>query len=321
LNLFNADTLGLYDSAARELREELRMPEVDVERLKRGEGLKMVGIINDDSTDVGRRHVAFVMRFDVSGHEYWNSPERGEKGITQLRWVSNDTSQAVWLWNFEYWSQLCLRQFASGLTLARPAYRLLRRVPLKPPHILCIIGPVGSGKTLATDVLREEFGYVEINTGRVMADLLEIPPVPKTSRAEFQDKAWHFIQAPDGPRKLALRLVEMANIADSPRILIDGLRQRATLDTLRELLRTCKVGVLFVQTPPDVAFSFYTQRRAQRASISDFLAARNAPVETEVEDLIKSADAVLYNWTGKPDYHRAIRLLMKELGTEEQSID
>ena len=56
--------------------------------------------------------------------------------------------------------------------------------------------------------------------------------------------------------------------------------------------------------------------RAQGASISEFLSARNAPVETEVDDLIKSADAVLYNWTGKLDYRRTIRLMMKDLGIE-----
>jgi predicted NUDIX family phosphoesterase/ABC-type cobalamin/Fe3+-siderophores transport system ATPase subunit len=321
LNLFNADTLGVYDSAARELTEELRMPEADIERLKNHEGLRMIGIINDDSTDVGRRHLAFVMRYDVSGDTYWDSPERGEKGITQLRWVSKNSPQTVWLWNFEYWSQLCLREFAAGLTLARPAYRLIRRASLKPPHVLCIIGPVGSGKTLATDVLREEFGYIEINTGRVMAELRDIPAVPETSRSEFQIKAWRFIQTPDGPKRLAMRLVEMANVADAPRILVDGLRQRATLDLIRHLLRPFRVGVMFVQTPPDVAYSFYTQRQAQGASIIDFLAARNAPVETEVGDLIKSADAVLYNWTGKPDYRRAIKLMMKNLGIEERSND
>lgn len=316
LNLFNADTLGVYDSAARELTEELQMPATDVERLKKGEGLKIIGVINDDSTGVGRRHIAFVMRYDVSGDGYWSNPVRGEKGITQLQWISEDSTKTVWLWNFEYWSQLCLRQFASGLTLTRPTYRLIRRAPLKPPHILCIIGPVGSGKTAATDVLRGEFGYVEINTGKVMAELLGVPPVPETSRSEFQIQAWRFIQTSDGPSRLASRIIEMANSEDAPRVLVDGIRQRATLALIRDLWHPRRVGIMFVQTPPDVAFSFYTQRRAQGASISEFLSARNAPVETEVDDLIKSADAVLYNWTGKLDYRRTIRLMMKDLGIE-----
>jgi hypothetical protein len=77
---------------------------------------------------------------------------------------------------------------------------------------------------------------------------------------------------------------------------------------------------VFVQTPPDLAYLFYTQRGKQSASIDEFLAARVAQVEKEVDDLIETADAVLYNWTGKLDYRRAIRLMMQDLNIEE-SID
>lgn len=316
LNLFTVGTLGIYECAARELNEELRLPETDRQRLKDGNGLSIIGIINDDSTDVGRRHLAFVMRYDVSSDPYWKNPERGEKGITQLQWVSEKSPKTVWLWNFEYWSQLCLRQFASGLTVARPAYRLIRRASMKPPHVLCILGPVGSGKTLATDVLKENFGYVEINTGMVMGELLGVPPVPKTPRAEFQSLAWTFISAPEGPTRLAKRLVDLVTNQDSPRILVDGIRQRATLEIFKKLCHPRKVGVIFVQTPPDLSYLFYTQRLAQGASISQFLAARGAPVEAEVEDLIEDADAVLYNWTGKLVYRKAIHTMMRDLGIE-----
>ena len=147
-----------------------------------------------------------MLKYEVTEDPYWDRPERGEKGITQLRWVSEDTSPLL-LWNFEYWSQLCLRAFASGLTVARPAFRIIRKPPLRPPHILCVLGPVGSGKTMATAILKEEFGYVELNTGKVVAELLGIPPVSETPRAEFQEKAWQFINSQDGPGSLAIRLV------------------------------------------------------------------------------------------------------------------
>jgi len=219
LDLFNTDTLGIFECASRELTEELAMPAVDKQRLLRREGLELIGIINDDSSDVGRRHLAFVMRYDVSSDPWWNHPERGEKAITQLRWISAQDPRRIWLWNFEYWSQLCLREFTPRLVLARPAYRLLRRVPLKPPHLLCVIGPVGSGKTLATEVLRTEFAYEEINTGQVVAELMRVPPVPRTPRSEFQALAWEFISQPDGPERLASRLLEIAQKKNAPRIL------------------------------------------------------------------------------------------------------
>jgi predicted NUDIX family phosphoesterase/dephospho-CoA kinase len=317
LDLFNLETMGIFECASRELMEELSLPDADIKRLKRHEGLKIIGIINDDSSDVGRRHLAFVMQYEASQDEKWNQPVRGEKAITQLRWISAREPGLGSLWNFEYWSQLCLREFTPSLIDIRPAYRLLRRLPLKPPHILLVLGPVGSGKTLATAVLKHEFGYEEINTGEVVAQLLGVPPVPKTPRNQFQLLAWEFIRNPAGPQRLAHRVLEIASTLKSPRILIDGLRQRATVDTLKSIAGDRKIGVIFVQTPPDQAFSFYSRRIAQGASMSDFLAIRNADVEQEVETLISTADAVLYNWTGKPQYSETIKALMSEIGTSE----
>jgi predicted NUDIX family phosphoesterase len=319
LDLFNIETKGIYECASRELMEDLRLPWADLQRIKRHEGIEIVGIINDDSSDVGRRHLAFVMRYEVSQDPSWDRPERGEKAITQLRWISAKEPGKVWLWNFEYWSQLCLRQFAPQLTHIRPAYRLLRRSPLKPPHILLVIGPVGSGKTLATEVLKGEFGYVEINTGEVVAQLLGVPGVSKTPRREFQEKAWKFISTASGPECLATRLMEIVRDHSEPRILIDGLRQRATLNHLKKLVSDRRVGIIFVQTPADQAFSFYASRIAQGASMSDFLAVCNAQVESEVASLISTADAVLYNWTGRLQYRETINALMTDLGISQVS--
>jgi hypothetical protein len=47
--------------------------------------------------------------------------------------------------------------------------------------------------------------------------------------------------------------------------------------------------------------------------IHDFLKLCDAPVESDVKKLISEADAVLYNWTGKLKYERAVRKLMREL--------
>jgi predicted NUDIX family phosphoesterase len=317
LDLFNVDSLGILECASRELMEELKLPPADIERLRHREGLEVIGIINDDSSDVGRRHLAFVMRYEVSPDPKWNQPERGEKAITQLRWMSLQDPGRVWLWTFEYWSQLCLREFAPRLVLVGPAYRLLRRMPLRPPHILCVIGPVGSGKTLATEVLKDDFGYDEINTGAVVAQILGIPPVPQTPRASFQEAAWNFISESSGPERLARRLLEIGHEKNTPRILIDGLRQRATLENLRKLAGDTKIGIVFVHTPADLAFSFYADRIAQGASMNEFLSVRNAPVESEVEGLIAIADAVLYNWTGRLQYRETIQELMLELGIRE----
>ena len=313
-DLFNLDTMGILECASRELMEELQLPSPDIKRLRDQNGLDVIGIINDDSTDVGRRHLAFVMKYAVSTDSYWEYPQRGEKSITQLRWISAKDSERLSFWDFEYWSQLCLREFAPKLVRARSAFRLIRRTPLKPPHVLCVIGPVGSGKTIATDILKSDFGYKEVNSGRVLAGILRIPPVPKTSRLDFQHRAWEFISKSTGPEKLGTELARIVNAMDSDRIVLDGIRQEATLECLKTMCYNLKIGIVFVQTPADLAFNFFFERTAKGATMSEFLTTREAAVEQEIESFIAKADVVLYNWQGTSQYQETIRAMMEELG-------
>jgi predicted NUDIX family phosphoesterase/adenylate kinase family enzyme len=310
--LFSESPLGLADSAIRELSEELRLPDADVQRLKEGEGLEIIGALNDDSSPVGRRHLAFVMQYEVSDDPAWQKPERGEKSITQLQWLGDTTSRPQ-LSRFEYWSQLCLREFAAKLSSAQAAFLIRQRARMKPPHLLCVVGEVGSGKSEATRVLTSEFGYREINSGRILADLMGIRPIPKTRREEFQRRAEKFINKTNGPQRLAKRLWSEAEKIDSDRILIDGLRHKSTLAELRSAANR-RVGVIFVETPHDVAFSFYRSRFARGCSIEEFVRVREAAVEREVRSLIDEADVVLYNWRGRIEYRAAIRTLMRDLG-------
>ena len=69
-----------------------------------------MGILNDDSSEVGRKHFAFVFRYHVKDSPTWNNPIRGEKAITQLRWLDMDPPKFS-IRGFEYWSQLCLRTY------------------------------------------------------------------------------------------------------------------------------------------------------------------------------------------------------------------
>ncbi len=61
--LFSDDDVGLHEAAARELGEELKLPIIDRERLIRREGLDLIGFLNDDSSDVGRRHFAALFTY------------------------------------------------------------------------------------------------------------------------------------------------------------------------------------------------------------------------------------------------------------------
>ena len=161
-------------------------------------------------------------------------------------------------------------------------------------------------------------GYQEVNSGEVLASILKIPPVPETPRLDFQHRAWKFISKTSGPEGLAREIARIINTMDSDRIIVDGLRQKTTLECLKTMCNDRRIGIIFVQTPADLAFKFFVERIAQGATMSEFLATRDAAVEQEVDSLISEADAVLYNWTGTLQYRETIRAMMVQLGASRE---
>jgi hypothetical protein len=112
---------------------------------------------------------------------------------------------------------------------------------------ICMSG--SSGKSSATKYLTRNFGYVEVNSGRVLAKLLGLPPVPETSRPIFQEAAWRFIQDADGPARSAHALLRATSRSGADRVVIDGVRQLSTLRTLKAMAQV-PVAVLFVHAAP-----------------------------------------------------------------------
>ncbi|HKG40363.1 MAG TPA: HTH domain-containing protein [Conexibacter sp.] len=291
-DLTSVDDFGARRSAARELGEEISLPPMDAQRLERLEGLRIIGALNDDSSAVGRRHFAVLCQYEVTDDEGWGDVQRGEKSITQLRWLDLQSDE-IPLEKFEYWSQLVLREFYPRLVRGRATYLIRRARPLRPPHILCVLGPIGSGKTATTQHLRNDFGYTEVNSGQVVASLLGRPhltPKNEDERPAFQSAALEFIESADGPRRLASAIWSRAQEAGSGRVLVDGVRQRRTLEALVSSAQDWAVGVLYVYTPADIAFDFYRRRRGPSTNIHEFVAVRDASVEREVANLIVDAE-------------------------------
>jgi predicted NUDIX family phosphoesterase len=219
-NLFSHDDLGVASSALRELIEEIQ-PSGDSSSLERRKiydgNLIYRGILNDDSSDVGRRHVAVVYEYAVKDWSVWSKPQRGEKSVNQLEWIDT-RNDSVDLNEFEYWSQLCWRAFFPPIVEAQPSYRILRKRPFKGPHLLVIAGTIGSGKSAATEFFCHMLQYREINSGKVPAPLLGLPPIPRTSRRRFQSAAIKFINSRNGPRRLAREICKIANSDKGRRI-------------------------------------------------------------------------------------------------------
>jgi predicted NUDIX family phosphoesterase/dephospho-CoA kinase len=317
IDLFSKDSIGIKHAVARELLEELTVPPVDRERLLLGNGISIVGYLNDDSSAVGRRHFAVIVEYWVANEGDWDQPLRGEESITKLRWLGVDENLPN-AQQFEYWSQLVLRRFLPSTLSTEPAFRIIRRRPLVPPHRLVVVGQVGSGKTEACNLLRDEFGYYVIRTGRLMAELLGLPPIPETPRAQFQAEAARFIGRGDGIERLARTICSELEKAERGRVLVDGVRQVATFERLKAFLGTGRLGLLYVETPPDVAFEFYQSREDASVGLMKFLDVRDGPGEEEVRAFLGQADGVVYNWFGRTRYLSAVRELMTALGVERR---
>jgi predicted NUDIX family phosphoesterase len=313
--LFSHDDLGVTSSALRELAEELSTGDI-LHRMARDEisDAKLIyrGVLNDDSSEVGRRHVAIVFEYQVRHWNLWSKPQRGEASINQLEWINTKTDK-IDLNEFEYWSQLCWRGFFPPIIDAQPSYRILRKRPFRGPHLLVIAGTIGSGKSAATEFFSEWLRYVEINSGRVLSRILKLPSIPRTSRGKFQAAAFNFINSKGGPRRLAREICKIADSVESTRVVVDGIRHRETLKFLREYSGR-DVAVVYVQAAPDIAYKLYSSREHQSISPEKFFELYSAPVESDVRYLIQDADVIIYNWTGKDEYDAALDKLGTELG-------
>jgi predicted NUDIX family phosphoesterase len=318
-DLFSLPDAGITDNAFRELQEEIavsrKLSPLDRKRLK------IIGVINDDSSEVGRRHVAVVMRFEVSNLNAWRDPGRGEASVNRLRWIDT-TSEIVNLADYEYWSQLCWRRFFPRVVKSQPSFRIIRKAHFKKRHVLVVVGSIGSGKSSVTNFLVSKCGYAEINSGKVLARLMGIPPVGKTSRAAFQDKAAKFISSSARVRRFANALADEARRIEADRIVIDGIRHRTTLDELRTSLGDISLAVLFVNATPDLAYRFYSNREHRgkpKISVANFMGLLNGPTELDVPNLITEADVVLYNWSGATGLNDALGEMAHELNLSMDS--
>jgi predicted NUDIX family phosphoesterase len=311
-DLFSANDLGIRQNAAREIHEELMLtsgrPRISAS------DFEYLGTLNDDSSDVGVRHLAVVLRYWVSDWSEWKNVSKGEVSINRLRWIDT-ASESINLSEFEYWSQLVMRRFYPNSMSMMPSFKVQRAAPFGLPHILCVVGSIGSGKSATSKFLAKRCNYTTVNSGRVLAPLIDLPPIPDTSRHVFQAAAEAFITEPDGPTRLGTALAEAANAADADRVLIDGIRHPETLDVLRQKASK-EVALLYVYTPPDVAFEMYKERENYgegSTTFQEFVDLYSAPVESKIRYMLGDADIVIFNWLGLSAYTEALARLSKVL--------
>lgn len=106
VNLFSSDRYGIISNAWRELQEELRLTDKHIS----SEGPLVVGLINDNSTIEGQKHLAIAMIVRCrAGRDF----TKGELEIRNLHWktaivLPNDLS------SFEVWSKIFYERIVNG---------------------------------------------------------------------------------------------------------------------------------------------------------------------------------------------------------------
>jgi len=341
-DIFSLPDYGLAACARRELIEELHLPdEVEARQTRRrveerpsagsapripnlptmrlfyGIPLERLGVLNDDSSENGRRHVAIIHRAWLPDWTVARRLQKGESSIKGLGWIdlSKDT---VDISNFEYWSQLCLRKFYPSTVIARSGFRILSDVN-KTSGAVVVAGRIGSGKTETAAYLSNRLDWPLLKSGALLQELMETPPIAEIGRREFQTRAFDFIRRDGGPEQLAAFIAQRARDLGAARCIIDGIRHLATYEHFAAGLGGAVI-LLFVQTPPDVAYDMYRAREAQATltfSYREFLEIYDAPVESEISSLGRKAQLYVYNSFGMGAFRRTLDEVAAKLSSHD----
>jgi predicted NUDIX family phosphoesterase len=131
-----SEELHLTEGVKRAARDDYSIPDYQTLKLFQSVPLERLAVLNDDSSEVGRRHVAVVYRAWLSDWEQARRLQRGDSSIKGIGWIdlSKDTVDIA---QFEYWSQLCLRRFYPSTVVAKAKFEVL-----KSPAAGCSIGAI-----------------------------------------------------------------------------------------------------------------------------------------------------------------------------------
>jgi len=304
-NLFSSNDNGYMNSVKRELYEELNLPDNVVNE----ERLSVVGILNDDSSQVGKVHIAIVHLLDLTGVK--SDVIKGEKSINQLMYIpirdlGKDFS------NYEYWSKLCIKEFfSSDVKIVCNIHRAKNYELSKHPKVIVLVGAIGSGKTEAARILEKEYNYQMLSTGKILQQIMKVDPLSKLGRRKFQDGALKFIQDPAGPRIFADKILSAIDLSTNQSYVIDGVRNLKTFDYLKAALGK-ELTLIYVDSTVDNSFSFFHKREGKSLTIYDYYDYLAHPVESEINNLLAKANIVVYNHGSLKSFTSEIKKFFKK---------
>jgi predicted NUDIX family phosphoesterase len=289
--LFPGPDSGYQNSIYRELSEELNLPRDIVT----DDRLQMIGALNDDSSDLGKVHFAFIHLLDLTGVGCLPSARelKKEKSINQLNFIPIRDLGSEFE-RYEYWSKLCIKTFFGKAVKILCRVREIGKFRLR-SHCrnIAVVGRIGSGKTEACKLLQKKFGYQLVSSGHVMEHLLGVS-LGAIGRGPFQERALSYITAPGGAEKLASGIYE--RVANSGKTLhaVDGLRSIETFELLKKKLGG-DLALIYVDSTVDSAYKFFEKREGRGVSFDEFLSLIQHPVERGTDQFLARANVVFYN--------------------------
>ena len=292
---------GIKYAAIREIAEELSLSRNEILHILNS--IKIIGIINDDSSIMGVKHFCIVLKAKLSNNfciERFGYGKNSEKSITQIKLFSETN-----LWkNFhklEFWSQLiCKALIPKPSNYKSVIFIPNRKVKINGP--LIIVGEISAGKTTVTKFLEKKFKLPVISSGKCVSELVQDSIQNSSERSVFSSKAFKLIKNKSGQESLARKILEEAKLLNSKNLVIDGIRNISVINHIAKYLPSCKL--IYIDSPRDLSIIRYVNREGRNikdirdiknSEVAAFREIRDHQVEMEIILLRKMANLIIYN--------------------------
>lgn len=283
--LFTKGFAGVFDTAEREVFEELKGI--------KPENLEIVGYINDDSSPEGVKHLGVVLKGKIPTDFDINSVGK-ELSVNGLKFMT-PTELYDHFYDFEFWSQLVIKQFYKEPTDFNPVVIRPKKFNLN-SNLILFVGEIATGKTIICEQLSERLGFHYVSTRKCVARLIEMKDFGTKDRTQFQKKAEEFINAKDGPHILAQEIKKEIEKSNDFTV-VDGIRHLATVKELKKLYP--ELTLIYIDSSRNDSFRNYINRSKGKANLDQFREVRFHPVEKEIRLIKWEADAYIFNGGNK----------------------
>ena len=274
--------------------------------------IQTMGILIDSSTTTNDRKIAIIHLIEI---EESLSPvylkTRQKPRFVDFPEISKSLEE------FEFWSILCLQALYSDRIEIKTTIALNQNINLYDQSgILLIVGQIGSGKSEASRILRDEFGFLHISCSGLLKQLLGFRADEEIERKVLQDQGYDFISRPGGHERLAMAISDFMSTYPSDKYVVDGLRFPRTLSELRKVVNR-PITLIYVQSHIKNRFRLYHENHKPSDGFSDFVRITNHPVEREIVKFRPDADIVIYNHGSLDSYTLSLREFFRSELTDE----